>query len=71
MKSARRCTTDDATVLSIKRSHMPDDTTSRELTDEELETVIGGRARESFEIWRCEMINELNAIRKNEQRHSG
>ena len=69
----KRCTTTNIDVLSIKQSHMPDDIPSRELSDEELEIVIGGQTRESFEHWRCEIINALNydAIRKDEQRHKG
>ena len=30
-----------------------------ELTDEQLETVVGGQTRESFENWRAKTINNL------------
>jgi len=30
----------------------------RELTDDELELVIGGQSREQFELWRINLINE-------------
>ena len=37
---------------------------SRELTDEELESVIGGQSREAFLIWKCHRVNEVNASKK-------
>jgi len=32
-----------------------------ELTDEQLEYVVGGQTREKFEGWRCDMINEYRS----------
>ncbi len=52
--------------------HMPDDTNNRELSDEELEMVVGGQSHEAFEHWRCEIINTLNyeALREDERRYN-
>ena len=57
---ANPCTTKLNTVLSNTRSPMPN-TSDRELTDEELSNVIGGQTRESFDIWRVKLINELGS----------
>ena len=67
-----RCTTTPIDVLSIKQSHMPDDTTNRELSDEELEMVVGGQSHETFEHWRCEIINALNyeALKEDERQYN-
>ncbi len=69
MKRSSNCTTVNHAVLSIKQSHMPDEFTDRELTDEELELVVGGQTRETYERFRCDVINALNyeALRKDEQ----
>jgi len=34
---------------------------SRELTDEELELVIGGQTYNQFQLWRIKIINETRA----------
>ena len=34
---------------------------SGELTDEQLEYVIGGASRQAFDIWRIKIINEWNS----------
>ena len=66
------CTIGTIDVLSIKQSHMSDDNINRELSDEELEVVVGGQSHETFERWRCEIINTLNyeALKENERRHN-
>ena len=67
------CTITRSAVLSIKQSHMPDKITTNELTDEELELVVGGQSRHAYEQFRCAVINALNyeALRENEQRNKG
>ena len=42
--------------------------TSRELSDTELEYVVGGQTREKFEEWRCNVINDYRlAILSNKK----
>ena len=67
------CTINNTTVLSNKQSRMSDEPTSRELTEEELELVVGGQSRETFERFRCGVINALNyeVLREDEQQQRG
>ena len=52
-----------SSVLIKRRSRVqvpPAPPISCELTDEQLENVIGGASGETFNLWRLEMINEGN-----------
>ena len=73
MKHTSNCTTPNNTVLSIKKSHMPDEPTdTTELTLEELELVVGGQTFETYERFRCDVINMLNyeVLKENERRNT-
>ena len=69
---SRCCTTDRNAVLSINKSHMPDEPTNRELTEEELKLVVGGQSPKAYERFRCNIINALNYEKlKEHERHHG
>ena len=48
---------------------MPENIITKELTEEELELVVGGQTRETYERFKVDVINRLNyeKLRKNEE----
>jgi bacteriocin-like protein len=58
MKSPSSCTIIESNVLSDEELDKLNDV-DKELSDEELENVIGGQSPSAFDHWRCELLNEL------------
>ncbi len=55
----------DDRMLSEVFAFKGDVVTVSELTNDQLETVIGGQSREAFEVWRTNTINQTRKPRES------